>query len=57
MKNLRFIIYVVLFFWLLSGCQSSVGVTTKVQRTKTLTRTSTALDMQLQLERSLPLQP
>ena len=48
---IRWILYITLFFLLaLAGCQGSIGVTTEMQKTKTIARTSTALTATLHLE-------
>ncbi len=48
--KIRFIAYALLFFWLLTGCTSSIGVRTDVKKTKTLTSTSTGLTASIVLE-------
>ncbi len=48
--KLRYVAYALLFFWLLTGCTSSIGVRTEMQKTKTLARTSTGLTASIVLE-------
>lgn len=48
--KLRYIAYALLFFWLLMGCTSSIGVRTEVKKTKTFCTTSTGLTASLTLE-------
>lgn len=48
--KLRILIYLALFFLLLTGCSSSIGVTTEVHRTKYKTITTTGLAMSITLE-------
>ncbi len=48
--KLRFVAYALLFFWLLTGCTSSLAVRTEVKKTKTLCTTSTGLTASITLE-------
>ncbi len=48
--KLRYVAYLLLFFWLLTGCTSSIGVQTQVKKTKTLCTTSTGLTASIVLE-------
>ena len=50
LPKIRFVLYIMLFFWLAAGCSSQIGVTTKVKKTKTLCETTTGLAASLTLE-------
>lgn len=48
--KLRYVAYLLLFFWLLTSCTSSIGVRTEMKKTKTLAVTSTGLTASIILE-------
>ncbi len=48
--KLRILLYIALFFLLLAGCSSRIGVTTDVHHTKNKTTTTTGLAMSITLE-------
>jgi len=50
LPKLRYALYVLLFFWLLTGCSSQIGVTTETHFTKYKTITTTGLSASITLE-------
>ncbi len=50
LPKIRFLVYGLLFFWLLTGCTSSIGVQTDVHKTQYKTSTTTGLTASMTLE-------